>query len=179
MCDELHVVVLREPLQATLRIGPTGPRHGQPPLAVSRGRASAAPIAAIRPLGWHGARLRGAYAAVVIEVARLSALALLDAYRDRSLSPVEVVDALSARIVALDPSLGAFRALCLERARGEARRAESAWARGEPGGALCGVPLAVKDLFDSAGVETACGATLLAGRVPAADAEAVRRARAA
>ena len=111
------------------------------------------------------------------DVTGLTAQALLGAYRDRSLSPVEVVDALAARIAELDPQLGAFRALCLERAREEARRAELEWARGEPGGPLCGVPLAVKDIFDSAGVETACGAAVLCGRVPEADAEAVRRAR--
>ena len=106
-----------------------------------------------------------------------TASSLLDAYRDRSLSPVEVVDDLAARIDRLDARLGAFRALCLERAREEARRAEAAWGRREPSGPLCGVPLAVKDLFDTAEVETACGATMLAGRVPEADAAAVRRAR--
>jgi aspartyl-tRNA(Asn)/glutamyl-tRNA(Gln) amidotransferase subunit A len=113
----------------------------------------------------------------VSDVTGLTAHALLGAYRDRSLSPVEVVDALAVRIAELDPRLGAFRALRLERAREEARRAEVEWARGEPGGSLCGVPLAVKDIFDTAGVETACGAELLSGRVPETDAEAVRRAR--
>jgi aspartyl-tRNA(Asn)/glutamyl-tRNA(Gln) amidotransferase subunit A len=113
----------------------------------------------------------------VTDVTGLTAHALLGAYRDRSLSPVEVVDALAARIAELDPQLGAFRALCLERAREEARRAELEWARGEPSGPLCGIPLVVKDIFDSACVETACGAAVLAGRVPEADAEAVRRAR--
>jgi aspartyl-tRNA(Asn)/glutamyl-tRNA(Gln) amidotransferase subunit A len=113
----------------------------------------------------------------VADVTGLTAHALLGAYRERALSPVEVVDALAARIAELDPRLGAFRALRVERAREEARRAEAEWARGEPSGPLCGVPLAVKDIFDTAGVETACGAELLAGRVPEADAEAVRRAR--
>jgi aspartyl-tRNA(Asn)/glutamyl-tRNA(Gln) amidotransferase subunit A len=115
----------------------------------------------------------------VTDVSTLTAHALLDAYRDRSLSPVEVVDALAGRIADLDASLGAFQALCIDRAREEARRAEAAWRRGEPSAPLCGIPLAVKDIFDSAGVETACGAAMLAGRVPEADAEAVRRARAA
>jgi aspartyl-tRNA(Asn)/glutamyl-tRNA(Gln) amidotransferase subunit A len=104
---------------------------------------------------------------------------LLHAYHERSLSPVEVVDTLVARIESEDASLGAFRATCIERARAEARRAEAAWRRGEPSGPLCGVPLAIKDLFDSAGVETACGASMLAGRVPEADAVVVERARAA
>lgn len=113
------------------------------------------------------------------DVCTASAEALLDSYRERSLSPVEVVDALAACIDEQDAALGAFQALCLDRAREEARRAEAMWAQGEPAGALCGVPLAVKDVFDTAGVETACGATMLAGRVPEADAEVVRRARGA
>ena len=113
------------------------------------------------------------------DVRTASAGTLLDLYRDRSLSPAEVVDALAAAIDAADGTLGAFQALCLDRARAEARRAEAAWADGEPTGPLCGVPLAVKDLFDTADVETACGAAMLAGRVPGADAEVVRRARAA
>ncbi|HET9738175.1 MAG TPA: amidase family protein, partial [Solirubrobacteraceae bacterium] len=84
------------------------------------------------------------------DVRTASAGTLLDGYRDRSLSPTEVVDALAASIDAVDGTLGAFQALCLDRARAEARRAEAAWARGEPTGPLCGVPLAVKDLFDTA-----------------------------
>jgi aspartyl-tRNA(Asn)/glutamyl-tRNA(Gln) amidotransferase subunit A len=90
---------------------------------------------------------------------------------------VEAVEAAAARIEADD--LGAWAALCLDRARAEARAAEAAWRDGRPSGALCGVPLAVKDLYDTAAVETACGSPLLAGRVPDADAEAVRRCRAA
>ena len=113
------------------------------------------------------------------DVRTASAGTLLDLYRDRSLSPTEVVDALAAAIDAADGNLGAFQALCLDRARAEARRAEAAWADREPTGPLCGVPLAVKDLFDTADVETACGTAMLAGRVPDADAEVVRRARAA
>ena len=75
--------------------------------------------------------------------------------------------------------LGAWVAACPDRAAGEARAAEDAWRRAAPTGALCGLPLGVKDLFDTAGIETACGSALLAGRVPQADAEAVRRCRAA
>ena len=58
-------------------------------------------------------------------LAGLSAGALLEGYRERRFSPVEVVEALAARIEAVDPSLGAFTTLCLERAlgRGPSRRA--------------------------------------------------------
>lgn len=113
------------------------------------------------------------------EIAALSALELLDAYARRSLSPVEVLDTLAARIEELDPSLCAFNTLCLDRARVEATRAEDEFRRGERGGPLAGVPLGVKDVFDSAGVRTTYGSPMFSGHVPEADAEAVRRARGA
>ncbi len=111
------------------------------------------------------------------EIAALSALELLDAYRHRSLSPVEVLDLLAARIEELNPSLCAFTTLCLDRARVEATSAEAEYRGGGSARPLAGVPLGVKDLFDSAGVRTTYGSPMFSGHVPAADAEAVRRAR--
>jgi len=107
-----------------------------------------------------------------------SAGALLQAFSARRLSPVEVVDVLSARIATVDRLVGGFTALCLERAREEARASEAAWARGDAR-KLEGVPFAVKDLFDSEGVRTAYGSPMFASNVPERDAEAIRRARAA
>jgi aspartyl-tRNA(Asn)/glutamyl-tRNA(Gln) amidotransferase subunit A len=115
----------------------------------------------------------------VADLVGLSALELLEGYRARSFSPVEVVDALAARIEELNPPLGAFTALCLERATEEARAIELQYVRGERGGPLAGVPLGVKDLFDSEGVRTAYGSPMFADHVPTADSEALRRARAA
>jgi aspartyl-tRNA(Asn)/glutamyl-tRNA(Gln) amidotransferase subunit A len=113
------------------------------------------------------------------DLTQLSAAELLGAYRARSLSPVEVVDALLDRIAALDGELGAFVTLCAERAREEASAAERAYARGAEHGPLAGVPFAVKDLFDTADVRTTYGSRMFAGNVPSADAAAVRRVRAA
>jgi aspartyl-tRNA(Asn)/glutamyl-tRNA(Gln) amidotransferase subunit A len=115
----------------------------------------------------------------VAQIEALSALELLDAYRRRTLSPVEVIEALAARIEELDPALGAFTTLCLDRARAEATRAEAQYARGEAAGPLAGLPLGVKDLFDTAGIRTTYGSPMFSDHVPAADAEAVRRARSA
>lgn len=103
---------------------------------------------------------------------------LLRAYGARSVSPVDAVDALAARIEAIDGLVGAFTALCLDRALEEARASEAAWARGDAR-PLEGIPLGVKDLFDSAGVRTAYGSPMFASHVPERDAEALRRARAA
>jgi aspartyl-tRNA(Asn)/glutamyl-tRNA(Gln) amidotransferase subunit A len=110
---------------------------------------------------------------------KLSARELLSRYASREASPVEAVEEVAARAAAVDGRLGAFTTLCLERARSEARVHEQAYARGEPQGALAGVPLGVKDLFDSEGVRTTYGSPMCADHVPVADAEALRRARAA
>ena len=101
---------------------------------------------------------------------------LLQEFAARRLSPVELVEVVSARIGAVDELVGGFTALCLERALQEARDSEAAWARGEAR-PLEGVPFGVKDLFDTEGVRTAYGSPMFAANVPARDAEAVRRAR--
>ena len=112
------------------------------------------------------------------EILQFGVSALLDAYASRRLSPVETLDAVAARIDAVDGLVGGFTSLCLDRAREEARAAESAWASGQPR-PLEGIPFGVKDLFDTEGVRTAYGSAMFASHVPERDAEAVRRARAA
>lgn len=112
------------------------------------------------------------------EPTRLSVKELLEAFATRRVSPVDVLDAVAARIEAVDPRVGGFTALCLDRAREEALASEAAWGRGAAR-ALEGIPFGVKDLFDSEGVRTAYGSPIFELHVPARDAEALRRARAA
>lgn len=112
------------------------------------------------------------------DICTLGVEELLLAYADRRLSPVEVVDALARRIAEADPLVGGFTALCLDRARSEAAQAEAAWAAGTAR-PLEGIPFGAKDLFDAEGVRTAYGSRMFADHVPSADAEALRRARAA
>src|SRR4051794_40723270 len=88
-------------------------------------------------------------------------------------SPRELVDACLARIERLDPQLNAFRVVLGEQARAEA---DALGARdGRP---LFGVPVAVKDDMDVAGVPTHFGTSIL-GPPATADSEIVRRLRAA
>lgn len=108
---------------------------------------------------------------------RLGVHELLEGYAARRISPVEVMDAVSTRIDAVDRSVGGFTALCLDRAREEAVAAEVAWNSGTPR-PLEGIPLGVKDMFDSEGVRTAYGSSMFDSHVPSRDAEVVRRARA-
>jgi len=66
--------------------------------------------------------------------------ALLDAYRRRALSPVEVIRDVLERVAAFEPHIHALYLLAPERALAEARASEARWTRGEPIGSLDGVP---------------------------------------
>jgi aspartyl-tRNA(Asn)/glutamyl-tRNA(Gln) amidotransferase subunit A len=100
-----------------------------------------------------------------------TAVELRAAFAARELSPVEIVDAAAEHA-----ELGAFVTLTLERAREEAKRAERAYADGTAR-PLEGLTLAVKDLYDTEGIETTYGSKIFKGHVPKADAHAVKRAR--
>lgn len=109
----------------------------------------------------------------------LAGLTLEEAARrvaERAVSPVELVRACLARIDALEPQLNCFITLTADKALDEARAAEAELTQG---GALHGVPLALKDLYDVAGVRTTAGSPILADNVAAADAVSVARLRSA
>ena len=95
-------------------------------------------------------------------------------YRSRQLSPVEVTQALLARIEKHDPVLSAFVTLTADRARADARAAEEAL-RGGDGRPLLGIPVAHKDIYLTRGIRTTGGSALLADWVPDDDAACVRR----
>ena len=97
--------------------------------------------------------------------------------RRREVSPVEIVQACLERIDKLNPALNAFITLMAESALAEARTAEAEMARREWRGPLHGIPVALKDLIDTAGVRTTCASAVYKDRVPAHDAEVVRRLR--
>jgi aspartyl-tRNA(Asn)/glutamyl-tRNA(Gln) amidotransferase subunit A len=101
----------------------------------------------------------------------------------REVSPVEVVDGVLDRIERAQPVLNAFITVCAEEARAAAQAAEAAVMRGETQanslGPLHGVPFAVKDLVNTAGVRTTFGSVALADNIPAADSPAVARLKAA
>ncbi len=106
-----------------------------------------------------------------------STVDLRRAIGDKTISPVELLQACLARIEALNPYLNAVTATCYERAREEARAAEAAVLRGLPLGALHGLPLGVKDLEETAGLLTTFGSPMYRGHVPAADNLMVARMR--
>ena len=99
--------------------------------------------------------------------------------RAGDLSPVDLVRAYLERIDRLDGQLNAFITLTEESALSRARELETELARGDWRGPLHGIPIALKDNIDTAGVLTSAGSELFANRMPAEDAEAVTRLEAA
>ncbi len=112
------------------------------------------------------------------DLVHLDATELARRIRAKELSPVEVVRALRERAGAVNPGLNAI-VTPIEDAEERARAAEAAVLRGEELGPLHGVPFTIKDSFNTAGTRTTRGSRFFADRVPAGDAAAVARLRAA
>ncbi|GAA4058799.1 amidase [Actinomadura miaoliensis] len=91
------------------------------------------------------------------EAADLTAAELAGAYRAGRLSPVEVAEAVLARIERVDPALNAFCLVDAERAVEAARASADRWRRGEPLGPLDGVPVSIKDVLLTRGWPTLRG----------------------
>src|SRR6266540_6745644 len=108
-----------------------------------------------------------------------SALDLAGLIRKKAVSPVEVVDAVLARIERLNPRLNPFCTVTAEEAREAAMAAEVAVMTGEALGPLHGVPFSVKDLVFTRRVLTTGGSRLFADHVPEEDAVSVERLKGA
>ena len=96
---------------------------------------------------------------------------------EQAVSPVEVVEACLRRIETLNPALNAFITVMADDARDQAKAAEAEIKAGQWRGPLHGLPVAVKDFYDTAGVATTAGFGPFKDRVPDTDAEAVKRLR--
>ncbi len=100
-------------------------------------------------------------------------------YRTGGLSPSSLVSSLSARIAALEPVLHAMITFDASAVLADAEACEAEMAAGVDLGPLHGVPVAVKDIIDVKGVPTSCASAVTANHVADADAEIIRRLRAA
>lgn len=94
--------------------------------------------------------------------------------RTRRISPVELTRECLERIERLNPLLNAFITVTADLALQQARRAESEIMAGKWRGPLHGVPVAIKDLFDTAGVRTTAASNQFRERVPDTDSELVQ-----
>ncbi len=94
-------------------------------------------------------------------------------FRDRTLSPVELLKALLERAEKLNPTLDIYVALDADRALAQAKIAETEIAAGKARGPLHGVPVGLKDIIDLEGLPTTCGSKILQDNVAKADAHGV------
>lgn len=99
--------------------------------------------------------------------------------RRKEVSPVELTEACLKRIDRYNPTLNAFITIAREQALSTARDLEAEQRRGKWRGPLHGIPVALKDNIDTAGIRTTGGSELFKDRVPTEDAEVVRRLKAA
>src|SRR6478609_2424947 len=137
---------------------------------------SATAVALMSGLG--NARPMGSQASNAAPASNGTWLSLSDAsrlIRDKKVSPVELTQSCLKRIERLNPKLNAFITVTAESALQQAREAEAEIQHGHWRGPLHGIPIALKDLFDTAGVRTTAASGLFKDRVPAQDAEIVRR----
>jgi amidase len=111
------------------------------------------------------------------DVTAQSAVQLAARIRRKELSAREVLEAHLARIERVNPRVNAIVTLVPDKARAWAKAADEKQARGEPLGPLHGLPVAHKDLVDTAGIRTTKGSSYYANNVPASDALIVKRIR--
>jgi aspartyl-tRNA(Asn)/glutamyl-tRNA(Gln) amidotransferase subunit A len=111
-------------------------------------------------------------AAVLTDLTIAAAARLIKA---RKLSPVELTAACIEQIERFEPKLHAFITVTPEIARQQAKKAESEIKRGRYRGPLHGIPITLKDLYQTKGVRTTAGSRILTNHVPAEDASSVAR----
>jgi len=146
----------------------TGPTK-MPPTSLSRRS-----FLAMTTMGAAGIVLNRAFA----QPSNLASLSLKEAselLRRKATSPVELTQACLKRISTYNPSLNAFITVTADQAMESARAMEVEQRRGRWRGPLHGIPLALKDNIDTAGIRTTAASELFKERVPSADAEVVRR----
>jgi amidase len=112
------------------------------------------------------------------ELLYTSATSLARAIREKRVSSHEVVEAYIHRIEAVNPHLNAVVQLNAETALTQAKQADDALARGEIKGPLHGMPITIKDSFDTEGIISTAGTKGRASYIPQQDATAVARMRA-
>lgn len=113
---------------------------------------------------------------VADDLVERSAVVLGEQIRHGEVSAREVLDAHIARIESTNADINAFTELCIDRSQAEAHAADNRLARGDLIGPLHGLPIAHKDLIETAGVRTTFGSTAFADYIPTTDAPVVERA---
>lgn len=111
------------------------------------------------------------------DLANATTLRTMAALESGEISSVELLDQMMANIDRMNPDVNAVVATDVERARAEAAAADDARSSGAKCGPLHGLPMTVKDCYETIGLETTAGAPELADHVPERDADLVRLLR--
>jgi hypothetical protein len=109
---------------------------------------------------------------MIMTEAKLFELSIAEAgrkLRDGSITSIALTEDALARIIAIDPALNSFITVTADRARADAAAADADFAKGIDNGPMQGVPYALKDIYDTAGIRSTCHSKLRADDVPAAD----------
>lgn len=109
------------------------------------------------------------------DLTELSIAQAAEAILGRELSPVALTEAYLRRIATVDPAINSYILVTADRALADARLAEVEIGSGSYRGPLHGVPIALKDIIDTAGIVTTSGSRIFADRVPPADATVARK----
>ena len=104
-----------------------------------------------------------------LEICYMSAGVLSKLVESKEISPVEIIDAHLARIDATEPVLNSFITLLADESRIAARQAEKDIQAGKDKGPLHGIPVGLKDLYNTAGVRTTSGSKIFDTFIPAED----------
>jgi len=164
-----HAPSVAPAVHATVTPTGRGSGYGAPPSGAIQGSVAAARFADEPPVG----------IPIPAGPLQMGAADLAAAISNRAVTASEAVEAALARIADLDPALNAFITVTGEDARAAAAAADHAVRRGDVLGPLHGVPVAIKDIIETAGVRTTCGSKILADYVPAVDATVVQRLKTA
>jgi len=112
-----------------------------------------------------------------LEICYASAGELAPLIKNKEVSPVEIIDAHLARIEATEPVLNSFITLLADESRAAARQAEQDIQRGNYRGPLHGIPVALKDLYNTGGVRTTSGSRIFDNFIPEEDCTVAARFR--
>src|SRR5687767_3111831 len=110
-----------------------------------------------------------------MELTNLNLAEAADLIKRRAISSVELTQAHLERIERIDPLINSFITVTAEQALDQSRAAEDAIVYGGYRGPLHGIPIALKDLFETAGVRTTAGSAFLREHIPDRDCAVVER----
>src|ERR1700692_2697306 len=113
-----------------------------------------------------------------IDLNRLTIAEARDLLRRREISARELTRACLDQIALVDPKLNAFFTVCAREAHEQADAADARLAAGDAP-SICGIPLAIKDIYATRGVRTTCASKILENFVPPYDATVIAKLRAA